>query len=453
MKYLVVEMIQVVHGVQKLDKITDLLAAYPKHYATVPTAKDGLTKRRIFSEASDFTRKIIFTDPYDFKTVIITGTNGKGSTGSIISMLLNKAGLKTGVISSPAMNDDCTDMIKINGQPISADELYAQLRLAENSLLPIKTNPALTHYMPICVAAYNYFRDQQVDIVVAETAIGGLYDPTVPFNPDVCVFTNITREHEDVLGDTFAKVARHKSRIIGKGSSVILGEEITEEIATTISSYAFRQNASITKVDAALATSTGIICDRENVKIFNGDLLCPNYQHPNLRLAAETFLGLKLPQKNAIHIDLDNPPAGIFPENRFEFRKRNGVTYLFDSAHNEDSYLKLAKSLEGRFDPQKLHFFKGASTDESLEEFRKILNPHKVTYVSGYHPRVFAREGFIDLVDIDFENCERDIGDGVIVICGIFLAPKVKAALFPEDFKGKPSLKSIEQQVGPIPNP
>ena len=415
-----------------MDKISDLLGAYPKHYATVPVAHDGRDKRRCFQAASQFTRHVIFDAPYEFRTVLITGTNGKGSTGSILSTLFTESDYRVGVISSPAMRDDCTDMIKINGEPISPDRLLAGLKRAEEKLSPLKGDSQLTHYMPICVAAYDYFREQKVDVVVAETAIGGLYDPTVPFKPDVCVFTNITKEHEDVLGDTLAKVARHKSRIIGANSRVVLGEEITDDLASVISTYANRHKATVTRVDMQSATATGIICDRGGVRIFNGDTFCPSYQHPNLRLATEAFLALGLPRSKDVSIDLDNPPLGIFPENRFEFRKRNGVTYLFDSAHNEDSYLKLAQSLAGRFKPEELSFFKGASTQDSLDSFREILRPHRVTFVSGYHPRVLAQEGFIDLKDVDFDAEEKRIGNGAIVICGIFLAPKVKPILFPE---------------------
>lgn len=422
-----------VHGVLILVEIKDFLGEYPKHYATVPVANDGREKRRAFQAVSNATREIIFGEKYDFRTAIITGTNGKGSTGSILSTLITENGLKVGTISSPAMREDCTDMIKVNGNPIPPPVLMAYLEKAEDKLAHLKGNQSLTHYMPLCVAAYDYFRDQQVDVVVAETAIGGLYDPTVPFSPDVCIFTNITKEHQDVLGDSLDKVARHKSRVIGQGARVILGEEITDPLAEIISSYAERKRATVNRVDQGLVTSSGIIYDRENIKIFNGGKFCPTYQHPNLRLAAEAFLALDIPRTKEIAINLDRPPVGIFPENRFEFRQRNGVTYLFDSAHNEDSYLKLAQSLQGRFKPEELSFFKGASTQESLDDFLNILQPHRVTFVSGYHPRVFAQEGFINLKDVDFEAHEKLTGSGVIVICGIFLAPKVKELLFAED--------------------
>lgn len=417
-----------------MNRVQELLSSYPKHYATVPTSKDFVDGRRGFYAASQFTRNVIFNEPYTFNTVIITGTNGKGSTGSILSHMCHQSGLKVGTISSPAMREDCTDMIKINGIPILPDDLLTNLHDAVTKLEPIAHNQKLTHYMPICVAAYNYFKEEGVNIVIAETAIGGLHDPTVPFKPDICLFTNITSDHEDVLGGTFNQVARHKSRIIGMNSTVILSEQITDEIAGVISGYAKRKNADIIRVDGGETQPSGIVYEKQGIKIIGGSVHCPKYQYPNLRLAAEAFANIQGRQKNDISIDLNGPPVdGLFPENRYEFRVRNGVRYLFDSAHNTDSYKKLAASLAEHFDLDDLYFFKGASDQHSLDEFRNILRPQHVMYVSGYHERVIRQNNFVNLSDINFDEVENKIGaDKIIVICGIFLAPKVKELLFSE---------------------
>ncbi len=416
-----------------MSDIQQLLAPYPRHYATVPSARDFVEGRREFNAASQFTRHTIFEKPYDFKTVVITGTNGKGSTGSILTKMCIQSGLRVGTISSPAMREDCTDMIKVNGSSIAPEKLLANLHDALFKLEPIRNNPKLTHYMPICIAAYDYFRERKVDVVIAETAIGGLHDPTVPFKSDVCLFTNITADHEDVLGNTFNQVARHKSRIIGVGSTVILGEQITDELAGTISRYARRKTAEVKRVDVEKLTSTGLVYDQDDIKITGQGIYCPKYQHPNLRLAAEAFFNLGLPNRKAISLDLNQASVdGLFPENRYELRVRNGVRYLFDSAHNTGSYEQLTASLAEHFDWNNLYFFKGASTQNSLDEFQRIVQPRHVVYVSGYHGRVIKQDGFVDLADINFREVEDQLGsDKIIVICGIFLSPKVKEILFP----------------------
>jgi dihydrofolate synthase/folylpolyglutamate synthase len=324
-------------------------------------------------------------------------------------------------------------MIRVNAKPIAAHRLLLGLKEAEAKLKPLVGSPELTHYMLICVAAYDYFRESNVDFVVAETAIGGLYDPTTPFAPDVCMFTNVTREHEDVLGDTSAKIAQHKSRIIGQDSEVVLGEEITDDVERVISSYALQQRASVRRVDVESATSTGMICDHGGVKIFNGNRFCPDYQHPNLRLAAEAFVALGAGGGNGLWIDLDDSPPGLFPENRFEFRSRNGVTYLFDSAHNEDGFAKFAQALGRFFDLRELSFFIGPFRKDVMDSFHRIVRPNRVTFVSGYHPRVRKRDGFADLYSVDFDAEEYRIGNGAIVVLGMFLPAMVKAMLFPDE--------------------
>lgn len=415
-----------------MSEIAALLARFPNHRATVPTVRDGREKHQAFMAASQFTRHVIFDRPYTFHTIVITGSNGKGSTASILSTLLTKLNRQVGTISSPAVRDDCTDMVRVNGEAIAPRQFLAHLRDAEAKLERFSHRTELTHYMVICVAAYSYFRERNVDFVVAETAIGGRGDPTVPFTPDVCVFTNVTREHQDVLGMGLDEIAGHKSRIIGPTSRVLLGEEITEDVAAVVSSYASALGASVTRVAGALETPTGLVVDRKGVRVFNGEKLCPGYQHPNLRLAVEAFLALGFGGEDEISVDLDDPPPGMFPENRFEFKSRNGRLYLFDSAHNEDGYLKLGQSLAQRFKQRELSFFLGVTTQEALDSFRRIMRPDCVTYVSGYHPRALAQDGFVDLRSVDFDAEERRIGDGIIVVCGMFLAAKAKAMLFPE---------------------
>lgn len=403
----------------------------PNHRATVPKVGDPPERHRAFAAASLFTRQLIFDRPYRFRTVGITGSNGKGSTASILSTLILKAGLRVGTISSPALRADCTDMVRVNGVPISADRLLAGLEAAEDRVRSFSGRAALTHYMAICIAAYEYFRECDVDVVVAETAIGGRDDAAIPFRPDICLFTNVTLEHRHVLGDTIPKIADHKSRIIGTESVVVLGEEVMSDAAAVISSYAERQGAAaVIQVEAGLGNSADLIVDRDGVRIRDGKR-CPFYQHPNLRLAAEGFIALRLGGSGGLLIDLDDPPWQLFPENRFEIRERHGVEYIFDSAHNEDGYIKLLRSLSHRCGRSDISFVVGVTSRESFDSFCQVMQPTRATFVTGYHPRAFAMQQFVDLSDIDFDDEERKVGGGSVVVCGMFLAPAVKAALFP----------------------
>lgn len=412
-----------------MNEITTFLIPYSNHRWTVPLANSSTAKKQRFMAASQLTRRKIFEPPYSFRTAIITGSNGKGSTASILARLLMESGADVGVISSPAMHDDCTDMVSVNGNNVSRKRLLAGLIEAKSKLSALSGDPELTHYMLLCVAAYDYFRELDVDYVVAETAIGGLYDPTVPLAPDICMFTNVSEEHTDVLGDSLEKIARHKSYIIGPRSHAILGEEITDEVADAISLRAHAQRATVTRVSATLSGQRGVIWEDAASTIVDGGF-CPEYQHPNLRLAAKAYCVLRETGQEPIFVDLVSMGPRLFPPNRFELRERNGVQYLFDSAHNADGYRKLSRSLARYFNPDELSFLHGAASDHLLRSFRGVLQPRKVTYVSGYHQRVPLEEGFTDLYQVDFEAIEREPDTSVIVILGMFLPPKVKQLLF-----------------------
>ncbi len=154
----------------------------------------------------------------DFKSVHIAGTNGKGTSAHGIAAIMQVAGYKTGLYTSPHLKN-FTERIKINGKEVDQEFI---VRFVE------KIRPHIEQIQPsffeITVAmAFSYFSEEKVDIAIIETGLGGRLDSTNVITPEVCLITNIGFDHMDMLGDTLEKIATEKAGIIKSGIPVVLG--------------------------------------------------------------------------------------------------------------------------------------------------------------------------------------------------------------------------------------
>lgn len=154
----------------------------------------------------------------DFPSLHIAGTNGKGSSAHMLSAVLQSAGYKTGLYTSPHLKD-FTERIRIDGQPILSQAV--EQFVSSNYEYLIELQPS---FFEITVAmAFSYFAKEQVDIAVVEVGLGGRLDSTNIINPLLSLITNIGLDHTDMLGDTLAEIAYEKAGIIKPGVPVIIG--------------------------------------------------------------------------------------------------------------------------------------------------------------------------------------------------------------------------------------
>ncbi len=408
---------------------SQILSKYDGHYFAVPRKLSSLTEKKHFLKRSNAIRDQISALSEGMTTIIVSGTNGKGSVTSATAFLLQAAGLCVGRITSPALTAGSTDMVQVDGRQIPSDTFAAYLNRA------VQTAPdGATHYMLICLAAYSYFRDSGCDVIVAETAVGGQFDPTVPRRPDFSVFTNIVGDHSEILGGTTQEVARHKARIIGAGSTVVLGEEVNEEARREIQRYAARHDASLRVVGPCVdqpAPSSGCEIYRD-AKLWISDTQqrTPRYQRPNIRLAAAVFdavLGDKAPD---LRIDLASCRGAFFPSVRFDIIDTGQETFVFDGAHNLDSYRKLLTSTNEIFGDKRLAFVTGVSNPDNIEAFEATFGKERCIFVTGHNPRCLNRPGFLDYAQVDLGLLRRTIDAEVFVVCDLFLSPKLKRKLF-----------------------
>ena len=154
-----------------------------------------------------------------FKTIHVAGTNGKGSVSHMTASVLQGAGYKTGLYTSPHLKD-FRERIKVNGSMISEEEVI--MFVSEHRQIIEQLAPS---FFELSVAmAFDFFARAGVDIAVIETGLGGRLDSTNIIVPELSVITNIGHDHMDLLGDTQAKVAFEKAGIIKAGVPVIIGE-------------------------------------------------------------------------------------------------------------------------------------------------------------------------------------------------------------------------------------
>lgn len=158
-----------------------------------------------------------------FKTIHIAGTNGKGSCSHTLAAILQSAGYKTGLYTSPHLVD-FRERIRVNGTPIPKD--YVTLFVEENRSFFEPLHPSF--FELTTAMAFKYFAEQHVDVAIIEVGLGGRLDCTNIITPDMCIITNISFDHTQFLGNTLEKIAKEKAGIIKSGIPVIIGETSTE---------------------------------------------------------------------------------------------------------------------------------------------------------------------------------------------------------------------------------
>lgn len=158
-----------------------------------------------------------------FRTIHVAGTNGKGSCSHTLAAILQSAGYRTGLYTSPHLVD-FRERIRINGEPIPESYVIDFVEKYRDFFEPLHPS-----FFELTTAmAFRYFAEQQVDVAVIEVGLGGRLDCTNIIRPDLCVITNISFDHIQFLGDTLEKIAAEKAGIIKSDIPVVVGETTAE---------------------------------------------------------------------------------------------------------------------------------------------------------------------------------------------------------------------------------
>lgn len=158
-----------------------------------------------------------------FRSIHVAGTNGKGSCSHTLAAILQEAGYRVGLYTSPHLVD-FRERIRINGKPVSKE--YVIRFVEENRAF---FEPLFPSFFELTTAmAFRYFADEQIDVAVVEVGLGGRLDCTNIIQPDLGIITNISLDHTQFLGDTLAKIAGEKAGIIKTNIPVVIGETTPE---------------------------------------------------------------------------------------------------------------------------------------------------------------------------------------------------------------------------------
>ena len=296
-------------------------------------------------------------DPHlNFKTVHVGGTNGKGSTSYMLASVLQEAGYKVGLYTSPHLLD-FRERIKINGKMIPKRGVTGFVKKHR----PFFELNKLSFFEMTVGLAFDYFSEEKVDIAVIEVGLGGRLDSTNIILPEVSVITNIGMDHMQFLGETMAEIAKEKGGIIKPNTPVVIGETFNSKSKSeTGTKQIFKDLA---------AKNNAPISFAENIKVSNYDSdLKGSYQKKNIRTVIATLqklreLGWKITEENIVR-GLENTISNTGIMGRWQILGENPKV-ICDTAHNKEGLVLVMEQLKReKFDS--LHIVLGATNDKDL---------------------------------------------------------------------------------------
>lgn len=298
----------------------------------------------------------------NFKTIHVAGTNGKGSTSHMLASILQEAGYKVGLYTSPHLKD-FRERIKINGQVIS-EKFVTEFIEKHTQFLKVNS---LSFFEMTVGMAFDYFSSQSVDIAIIEVGLGGRLDSTNIITPELSVITNIGFDHTQFLGDTLQKIAFEKGGIIKPNTPVVIGETQTE------TSIVFKEIATQKKAPIYFA-------DQIIKKTFKSDLN-GLYQQKNMITVLQAINILnqgnfKITQQN-IKKGLLNVFHNTGLKGRWQILQEKPKV-ICDTAHNVEGLKYIVKQLELEVFNQ-LHIVFGVVNDKDLTSILPIM-PKKANY-------------------------------------------------------------------------
>lgn len=324
-----------------------------------------------------------FNHPHtNFKTIHIAGTNGKGSCSHSLASILQEAGYKVGLYTSPHLVD-FRERIRVNGQCISKERVVKFVKDERKFFEPLHPS-----FFELTTAlAFKYFDEQKVDIAIIEVGLGGRLDCTNIISPILSIITNISFDHTQFLGDTLAKIAAEKAGIIKKGVPVIIGEA-NEETRPVFQSKANEVNSVIVFAeDNAIVTSSSPIVDGgrrynlSNNSTLVGEL-SGDYQERNMNTILCACNILK--QMNIIKNDdviakgLTNICKNTGLLGRWQ-TIQNNPTVVCDTGHNVGGWNYLAPQIK-RQQCNQLRIVFGMVDDKDINSVMYLLPKNAIYY-------------------------------------------------------------------------
>lgn len=314
-----------------------------------------------------------------FKSIHVAGTNGKGSVSHMIASILQEAGYRTGLYTSPHLRD-FRERIRINAEMIQED--YVTRFVVDNQKI---IEDMLPSFFEMTVAmAFDYFARQKVDVAVIEVGLGGRLDSTNIITPDLSVITNISMDHMSLLGNTLAEIAGEKAGIIKKNIPVVIGQYQNDVIDV------FKKKAENCQSPLIVADSVFSCHQKPSVEGFqvldvlkNNNLflenlklpLLGNYQIMNVQTVCSAVEQLQLQgydiTPNHIRSGFASVVVNTGLMGRWQVLGTNPLI-ICDTGHNEDGIREVVHQIK-ETQHNKLHIIFGMVNDKSIDGILKLL--------------------------------------------------------------------------------
>ncbi|HEV7782945.1 MAG TPA: folylpolyglutamate synthase/dihydrofolate synthase family protein [Chitinophagaceae bacterium] len=384
---------------------------------------------------------------HQFKSVHIAGTNGKGSVSHMLAAILQSAGYKTGLYTSPHLRD-FRERIKIDGTMISEGFVVGFTEKIKHLITGIQPS-----FFEITVAmAFDYFAEQKIDIAIVETGLGGRLDSTNIISPELSVITNIGWDHINLLGDSLEKIAGEKAGIIKERIPVVIGEVIPET-RPVFEKKALEQNAPISiaseqrhvmdwyweKTELIVEVAQEHHTDHRKYHLDLPGL----YQAKNLLTVLEACSVL---QRKGWNIDEKAILAGLQQTKKITGLHGRWETIhhspqvVLDVAHNVDGIRQLARQIE-HTPHRELHIIIGMVNDKDIDRVLALLPKNALYYFTRAQiPRALPEgellerasafklkgDAFPDVNEALEFALQHAHPDDLVIICGsVFLVGEV----------------------------
>lgn len=299
-------------------------------------------------------------------TIHVAGTNGKGSTSHMLASILQEAGYKVGLTTSPHLKD-FRERIRVNGEMCSEEFI---INFVEENSAKIESLEASFFEVSIAMA-FDYFAKEKVDIAVIETGLGGRLDSTNIITPVLSVITNIGMDHMSILGNTIEEIAVEKAGIIKPQIPVVIGEAVPE------TKDIFLEKAKEMQAEIVFA-------EENSFKEYDSDLK-GIYQQKNKKtvLSGIQILqnkGLKI-DENSIEKGLKNVVKNTGLRGRWDILQ-NHPLIVADTAHNAHGLAEIIKQIQ-QTEYEKLHLVLGFVDDKDVVSILKLFPEDALFYFSA----------------------------------------------------------------------
>ncbi len=385
-----------------------------------------------------------------FKSVHVTGTNGKGSVSSMIADILLASGLKVGKFTSPHFVR-YNERITLNGEEISNEDfaqVITKVAAAVDKVLARGLDQP-TQFEVLTVAAFEYFAEQQVDYAVIEVGLGGLWDSTNVITPVVSVITNVSLDHTDRCGKTIEAIAMQKAGIIKDGVPVVTGAGV-EAIGPINAMSLFKQSRLYIYGMAFTGQEVESTMEGQTFTLSAGNYhsnystkLVGEHQIANTAIAV---VAAKLVSKQDERITEEALHAGVantqWPGRLERIAQQPDI--ILDGAHNIAGATALRQALDKYYPNQKVHFVFGMMSDKDMEGVTDMLfrqEDQVYTVTVENNPRAATAQQLAELIGSQaqamptleqaYAQAKAEVGnDGIVCVCGsLYLIGDFKARI------------------------